>query len=310
MVRLRQDYSASTNPFEEVGRVALLPELGGFFGPNYSSVLPYTKRTTLVSNAETDIRLSPHSSIGFTGSYQDYQYAAIDNYQFALNESLMPAHTVNASAFYSQQLSRAFTTGVQYAYFDIYSQPDSRTQAQDLLLFGTVHLTQKQELTIYGGPEYTRSHNFEATTAGTLLFGDRLFNRSWRPAAGATYSWTGARNAIQLQYVRRLSDGGGLMGATSMNNGSAGFRSRLSSRWSADVQVAVSDEAAFNSLIASEFRSTWAGAGLALDMTRNFTARLDYAHVKQDGVNMSYVPASGELVQLSLEYHFVKPVGR
>ena len=40
MVHLRQDYSLSTNPFETVGRVPLLPGLGGPLGPNYDGVLP------------------------------------------------------------------------------------------------------------------------------------------------------------------------------------------------------------------------------------------------------------------------------
>ena len=56
LLHARTDYSITTNPFETVGNVDLLPGLGGPFGPNYDGVLPQTKRTSLVSTGDVDLQ--------------------------------------------------------------------------------------------------------------------------------------------------------------------------------------------------------------------------------------------------------------
>ena len=316
MVRLRQDFSISTNPFEQVGREPLLPGLGGLFGPYYNNVLPNTKRTTLVSGAEVMVRLSPHSAVGFSGGYQSFDYQNLPNLSTVSSLPLVSSHTFNASAYYSQQLSRQMTIGVQYALFDMYSDPDSRTQAHDVLLFDTLHLTSKQSLTVYGGPEYARSHSLETVQLNPSMFlTGEVTSRSWRPSAGLTYAWTGSRNALELQFVRRLDSGNGLMNAESMTNGSVAVRSRFAKRSTVEGRVQVSDQEAFGSTTGStsateqSFRSTWLGVGVTRELSSHLSARLDYADVRQNGSSTN-APANHQLVQLSLGYHLVKPIGR
>jgi hypothetical protein len=43
---------------------------------------------------------------------------------------------------------------------------------------------------------------------------------------------------------------------------------------------------------------------------RHFAVRLDYAYVHQTGQALAYLPGNQQLVQISLDYHFLKPVGR
>jgi hypothetical protein len=310
MLRLRQDYSVSTNPFEQVGRVPLLPELGGLFGPNYQDVLPYTKRTSFVSNAELTFRLGPHTALGFTGGYQQFDYDAISNNVISVNPTLIPSHTVSGSAFFSQQISQAHTLGVQYAYFDIYSDPSSRAQVNDLMLFDKWQITARNTLTLFAGPEYDRMHNFVVLPIGPVLVGGQLFSNGWRPMGGLTYEWHGTRNALQIQAIRSASNGGGLMSASSMTSVLAGFRSRFTKRWTGNVSFRFADQHNLDSLINQSFRSTWAGAGVAYDVTRHFAVRVDYAWVSQTGQALLYVPGNQQLVQISLDFHFLKPVGK
>jgi hypothetical protein len=310
LLRLRQDYSVSTNPFEQVGREPLLPELGGLFGPNYQSVLPYTKRETMISNAELVFRLGPHSAVGLTGGYQQFDYNAIANYLTSLNTSLIPSHSYNGSVFFSQQLSRAHTAGVQYAYFDIYSEPSSRIQAQDVMLFDRWQITSRHSLTVFGGAEYDRMHQFEVIPLASLFVGAQVFGNSWRPTGGVTYAYRGNRNALEIQGIRSTTNGGGLMNATTTTNGSIGFRSRFTKRWTGNARLQISDQESLNQIIKQSFRSTWAGAGLAYDVSRHFSVRLDYAYVRQTGQALLYLPGNQQLVQFSLDFHFLKPVGR
>ena len=310
MLRLRQDYSVSTNPFEQVGRVALLPQLGGLFGPNYQDVLPYTKRTTYVSNAELIFRLGPHTALGFTGGYQQFDYNSLTNNVTVGTPALIPSHTVSGSAFFSQQISQAHTLGVQYAYFDIYSFPESRAQANDVMLFDKWQITARNTVTLFAGPEYVRMHDFVVLPIGPFLVGGQLFSTGWRPMGGLTYEWHGTRNAIQVQGVRSVSSGGGLMGASSMTSGLVGVRSRFSKRWTGNVNLQIADQSNLDTAIKQSFRSVWAGGGLTYDVTRHFSVRIDYAWVRQTGQALLYVPGNQQLVQISLDFHFLKPVGK
>ena len=159
----RQDYSISTNPFETVGRVALLPDLGGYFGPNYDGVIPYSKRTALVSNADINYRLTPHLGVGITGGFQQFNYSSLDNSQLAAAD-LINSTVVNGSVYLSDEISKKQTLGVQAAYMDIYSygMQQSRVQVPALLLFDTVRFTPHAVLTVYAGPEYARSSGLVA----------------------------------------------------------------------------------------------------------------------------------------------------
>ena len=111
-----------------------MQELGGLFGPYYGNVLPYTRRETEVSDAEVVYRLTPHSAIGVTGGYQNFNY---DNLGYS-STNLIPSHNFNGSVFYSQEISRRLTVGAQYAIFDIYSYR-MRAQAQDLSVQHLAH---------------------------------------------------------------------------------------------------------------------------------------------------------------------------
>jgi hypothetical protein len=154
-LQLRQDYTVTTNPFESVGREPVLPTLGGFTGPTSNDLLPNTKREMMVSNAEVMTRLSPHSAIGFTGGYQKFDYTGLPGSANSL--VLTASHTYLGTAFYSLQVSRTTTIGVQAAVFDIFSDLQNfsraRTQAYDAQLFDAWQFSAHSVLTIYAGPE-------------------------------------------------------------------------------------------------------------------------------------------------------------
>ncbi len=314
-LQLRQDYTVTTNPFESVGREPLLPTLGGFTGPTSNNLLPANiKREMMVSNAEVMTRLSPHSALGFTGGYQKYNYGDVAGSDSTTPLTLTASHTYLGTAFYSLQVSPDMTIGVQSAVFDIFSDlqfsAPSRTQAYDAQLFDAWKLSPRSILTIFAGPEYSRDYEPQLNLA---------ISKHWRPEAGVTYAWNGSKNAFTLDYVRRISDGGGLMGSALTNRGAAGLRSQLSRYWGLEERLEASDQLEVQGLV--EFQSYWAGIGLTRDLGRHLLFRLDYAHVRQITPGLASLPStvkellslsSGDhnLVQFSVDYHFVKPVGR
>jgi len=316
-LHLRQDYSISTNPFETVGRVALLPDLGGYFGPNYDGVIPSSKRTAYVTNADISYRMTTHTSIGITGGYQQFDYASTSN---SLSSSALVNSTVfNGSVFVSDQISKRQTIGVQLAYTDIYSygSQQSRVQAPAAFLFDTVRLTQHSLLTAFAGPEYSRSSMvtpitvLDPITLANVTVDLAISQRAWHPAAGVTYAWSGTQDAFTLDFSRRISPGGGLMSANVMTFGSAAFRTRLSKRWSTEERLSVDnqDEIALLGPNAS-FRTLSAGGSLTREFNRNFSIRLDSAYISQTGNGLGFVPGNHGLVQITVDLHFLKGLGR
>ena len=138
-----------------------------------------------------------------------------------------------------------------------------------------------------------------------------LRHEGWRPTAGLMYSWAGERNSYEVQFIRRLNSGNGLMNAQSMTFGSVAARSRFTRRMTGEVRVQVNNQDSFNSTYQQSFRSTWVGGKLTRDFASRFSLRLDYSYVWQSGSGQNlYIPGNHQLVQLSFAYHLVKPVGR
>ncbi|MGA2960239.1 MAG: hypothetical protein ABSD96_01090 [Candidatus Korobacteraceae bacterium] len=308
----RQDYSISTNPFESVGRVALLPDLGGYFGPNYDGVLPSTKRTSYVTNADISYRMTPHTAIGITGGYQQFDYGSINAIQLS-PASLIDSTVVNGSIFVSYQMSKRQTLGVQLAYTDIYSNStmESRVQAPAVLLFDTIKLTPHSTLSAFAGPQYARSSTVVPTTIGGVPGEETFAQRDWHPSAGVTYIWTGTHDAVNLQFSRRISSGGGLMNANTMTFGSAAFRSRFTKRWTAEARLSVDNEDEIDLINQNVyFQTVWTGGSLAREVNRHCTIRMDGAYVRQTGAGLGFAPGNHGLIQLTVDVHFLKGLGQ
>jgi hypothetical protein len=309
-LHLRQDYSVSDNPFEHVGRVPILPELNGFFGPNDMAVVPNQQRTSFISNADVSYRLTKRAAIGATGGYQRYDYSNLPSL-YGMAGAMLPSHTYTGSLFYSQQITKGHTIGIQYAVMDYHTDNPvitsflpSRVQTHTALLFETWKMGPHATLTLYGGPQYSRS---------TLLL-TQGSHESIDPAGGLTFNWIGERSAFQVSGVRRVSDGGGLMTSVVLTDGTAGFRRRMSRRWMADARLSVTDQKALQLFInEGNFRTWWGGVGISRDITDRLSVRVEYARVRQTGfgsINNILHPGNHNLVQFALNWHFRKPLGR
>jgi len=303
----RQDFSLTDNPFETVGRVDLLPGLGGPLGPNYNGVLPETRRTSLVSNADASYRLSEHSSIGITGGFQKYDFDALNS--TAGSSPFINSKTISGSAFYSQQFTATVNAGVQFAYSDIYSTGGqvSRTQVAAPMLFVKWKPIPSAEITLFGGPEYARTRDVVSFGAlGNLP----VYEANWRSTYGGTLAWSSGRSAFSAQGMRRISGGGGVMDAVQSTNAGVGYRARLRQKLLVEVRTNWSDETGIGVLNPGNyFRSLWAGGGPVLELRRSLALRMEVAYVHQSQQGMGAIAGNHVLVQGSLDYHFRKSLG-
>ena len=301
-VHARQDYSLTDNPFETVGRVDLLPGLGGPLGPNYNGVLSDTKRTSLVSNLDLAYRVGEHSAVGFTGGFQKYNYEATTSSTTPF--PYVNSEVISGSAFYSHQFSEVVNAGVQLAYTDIYSTGAevARTQAPAPMLFLKLTPNSQTEITLYAGPEYARTREVIATLP--------VYEHHWFPTYGATLAWSGRRNAFNVQGMQRISNGSGVLEAVKDTNAGAGYRVRIAPRLLTELRANWSDQKAIG-LVSSGayFQSLWAGGGPVFELTRLLSLRGDVAYVHQEQHGIGPVAGNHLLVQGSLEYRFRKGLG-
>lgn len=301
-IHARQDYSLTNNPFESVGRVDLLPGLGGPLGPNYNGVLPDTKRTSLVSNLDLAYRITEHTAIGMTGGFQKYDYDATTSSTSGF--PYVNSKVISGSVFLSHQFSSLVSAGAQFAYTDIYSTGAAvaRTQAPAPMLFVKLTPTLRSEITVFAGPEYARTR--EVLTTGPV------FERNWYPTMGATVSWSGQRNAFDIQVERRIANGGGVLEAVKSTSAGAGYRVRLAQKLLAELRANWSDQKGLGVLSGGNyFRSLWAGGGPVFELTRMLNLRADVAYVHQDQQGLGVIAGNHMLVQGSLEYRFHKGLG-
>jgi hypothetical protein len=306
----RQDYSLTDNPFESVGNVQLLPSLGGLYGPNYDGVLPQTRRTSLVSTVDMTYRVADHSAVGLTGGYQRYDYDALNLGGGVLAFPFVDSDVYNGSAFYSQQLSSVVNAGVQLSYVDIYSRGAmvSRTQAPAPMVFIKATPSARLSFTLYAGPQYARTR--DVLTIGGL-FSTAVYSHSWYPTYGGSLTWSGHRNAFDVQAMRRISNGSGVLDAVQNSNAGIGYRLRMLQHLTGELRANWADNKGIGVLSSGgdTFSSTWLGGGPIFELKRSLALRVEAAYVHQSDMYLSGAAGNHCLVQASLDYHFRKNLG-
>jgi len=306
MLHVREDFSLTDNPFESIGRVDLLPPLGGPTGPGYNGVLADTKRTGTVTNVDLSYKVGEHSAVGVTAGYQLFNYDATTSATTTF--PYVDSHLVTGSAFFSHQINREVTLGVQMSYMDIYSTGAeiARTQAPAPMVFAKITPGSRTVITLYGGPEYTRTREVIALGGLSLI----SYTHHWYPTYGATVSWSGNRQGWDAQVQQRIVSGSGVLEAVKDIEAGAGYRLRLSQRWTGELRANFTDQDGIGVLsTGTNFRSFWAGGGPIYKVTSRWALRGQVAYVHQTQTGLGPVAGNHLLVQGSLEYRLRKNLG-
>lgn len=303
-IRVRQDYDVTDNPFEQVGTGGILPSAGGYGGPVGGAILPSTKRTMVLTNASISRKLSAHDYVGLSGSFQLFDYGTIPGFVSPVSE-LLNSHTFSGAAYFSHEFSAQWAAGVQGSVFNIYTEgaiPQGRTNSYNLLLFAQWKATAHSVLTLFAGPNYVQDSTYVLYTG--VVPANPLYANFWKPTGGMTYGWTGERNAVEAQYIQRITDGGGVLSATSAYAGQLSLRRRFTQRFSVDTRASFSEQKSLAIGDPQYFSSTWIGAGATYEFLRNFSGRFDYGFIRQTGTVLNTAIGDQNVFQISLNYHY------
>lgn len=299
-IRLRQDYLRAMDPFSIIENRSL----GVVNSPNQTIVAPSAVRTVLTSQADLQYGLSPHSSIGVTGTFikSHYSNATSDSTPF----NPLSGQTLNGSLYYSAKLSPRGSVGVQYVVADMtYDHSSARVQTHSFLGFTTLGFDAHSTLMLWGGPELTRS--------GGRLLEDTLpaIRREWNPAFGAVYTWLGSRTDIGISASRRVTDGGGVMDAAAVTTGTLSLGRRLSRNWTGRSSITLARNRS-TGFAASPgvLRSLFGALSIERQITRNVLANVAFDRVYQDGTGTYAAIGNHNRLQLSIRYSFSRPLGK
>lgn len=301
----QQTYIRSNNIFQQS---ATTP--GPTISPNQTIFFPSLLRTSILSNAEYSYQFGEHSSIGLGGSFASQHFDTTP--KSGPTQSLIRSQVASGNAYYSHQFSARNQLGVQYvAQVLRFPANNARTTTHTFLLFDEMQLTPNTTFTVYGGPEYALTANQVVINLGFITITIPVRANQWHPAAGAIYSWTGQRLAATLDYTRRISDGGGLVGAVELNAGTARISWRLASRWSLSSTLAGADDTLLAVQNAqNELRTYSAGVGVEHQLSKNLKMEVGYERLNETGGFAGFPIGNHDAAYGSITYSFMKPLGR
>src|SRR5438270_6640931 len=305
----RENFTVTTDPFQQLAQDAFLPDLAPSNGPNPSIVAPLAKRTGKVSSAGASYRWSAHTSIGLNAGFSQLDY---DNLSSDSTTPLLNSQSASGGLFISHQLSKTQTVGVQYSFAELqFAQlGSSHTITHSVQLFDQFQFSPRSSLYFFVGPEYARSAFNAQFLIAQQIIQFPLRSSSWSPAAGAIYTFRSQRGSLQISYTRRVSDGGGLGTAVHMDDVSGEFRRTLTPRWTAGIGAGYAINSVANAAAPdSGLNSISSFAELQRQLAKNLTLRFSYSLLRQDGSLLGQVQGDHNRAVVSLEYSFARPLG-
>jgi hypothetical protein len=306
----QQNYILSTNPFQQFGSQPFTTTPGSIVSPNQSIYLPNFRRTTSLSQAQYSYQLGAHTTFGMGGSFALARYRNTSG--SGAPTPLINSQSASGQAYLSHQFTPRNQVGFQYGGQVLkFQQVNARTTTHTFLIFDEIKLTPNSNLSVYGGPEYSLTSNQVELNLGFVLVVIPVKANTWSWSAGGTYTLSGRRGAMVLNYSRRVSDGGGLTGAVELNGGSANFKWKLSPRWNLALDLAAAD----NQLLAvktgqDELRTYSASMGLSRQLSKHLFMNLFFERLNQTGTLIGLPAGNHDIAGVSISYDFLKPIGR
>lgn len=301
-IGLRQDYIRTDDPFQQLGQaplqqgIGLLNQPGTIFSQGYSSFL---------SQAELSYRLAKHTLFGVDGLFMQRQHDHLH-----LNQSFIDSRISSESAFLSQQFTARQSIGIQYQLLNLSFSGDSRTISHGVFLFDQITIRPHMIFSIFAGPQYSRIHNQEIINLGFEIVRIPVSKTLWSPAAGATFTWSGDRIALEADAVHRVADGHGIQTSVEMDSAAVNVRKTLTRRWEGSLSAEIMQDSLLGLSQTGKLRMLYVGAGIGHELTPKMRARLSYHRLNRTGSNLPSAFGNHNRLMLTLERDFNWPLGR
>jgi hypothetical protein len=274
-------------------------------GNNPYVVTPLSTHFDNVSRGEIGYQFSGSSAVGASGGYTTSRFSNL-----APGTVLLNTEMEDAAGFYMHRIHPGNWLGVSYLFQHLTYPPSaSETFIHSPLVFDTITLREHMSLSFFAGPQY-----YEDTAPVSLGSSTLVSENKWTGAGGASFGWQGSQTSAYISVVRRLIDGGGLLGTSEVTSADGGLRRQFTQVWSGELggSYALSDALNPGVTNTSRIRS----AVIALNVQRQFSERLflrfGYAHQFQNTTSTVLPTGDANRNQfvVTLAYIFARPWGR
>src|SRR5664280_1858332 len=195
------NYIYTNDPFEPYLTLERVPT---FNNPNPVIYIPQVVTEANVGSVNLTYQMTQRDSLTFTGSESFQRYI---NTALSANNS----YTYSAGSSYQHEFSARLSAGGGYSFTALdFGHGLARSGIQAMYLFPSYQLNPNMYVSGFVGPEYTASKDIVPTFCfpGLGCFGYHAVHQAeWNVAEGATFGWSGTRNALRVGFTLRYSWG-------------------------------------------------------------------------------------------------------
>ena len=307
LLQTQEYFLVSTNPFARLGNSAVSP--GPTIVPNEGPFIPSIRRTSTLTNALYSYRLTEHSSFGIGGDFAVSKFDSTP--RKGPTTALINSQNTAGRAYFSHQFSPRESLGFQYDVQVLrFPRFDARTTTHTISVFDEIGISPHSTLSIYGGPQYSNTFNQVELNLGFFVITIPVRAKQWSGAGGVIYNWTGDRFGATFDFMRAVSDGGGLVGAVESTRGTATLSWRLSQRWTLRSAL----EGSSDTLLATQSNDSLlrysARAEVSQRLTQNLSMQWFYERLNQTGGFAQFRVGNHDFAGATLRFSVLRPIGR
>ena len=302
-LRVAEDFAVTTGFFDGGNGVAI----SGTGGPNASLITPLATQRTNSTTVETNYHFALNDVIGASGSFYDLHFTNVPT-----SSAIANTQTESGSAFWLHRIFRHNWAGASYRFDRLTFDPSGgETRVHSFVLVDTLGLTNGFTFSGFVGPQYSDNRGLVPEVGDTIS----QF-QEWSVAGGVEAGWQSARTSVSTGFSRRITDGGGLLGAVRSQAAHGDLRRELFPGWAVRVGGSYGNNKALTAAFGgsgSTINVTSASASLERNVGKSLGLRLGYSHDFQQQSGFAdptqRLDAHRNRFFVTLSYQWAKPLG-
>ena len=279
-------------------------------GANGTLITPLANLRSSQTVVETNYHFALKDVVGASGSFYDLHYSDVSTGSGALVDT----RTASGSAFWLHELFHRDWAGFSYGFQRITYGPTGETRVHSFTVTNTLNISRRFTVSAFVGPEYSDNHGIAATGPDA---GQVTNFSGWSAAGGVEVGWQKERTSVTTGYSKRVSDGGGIVGAARLQSFHAAVRRELLPGWAATMGATYGSNDSLTlaaATTATSIKITSVGASLERNVGKSLGLQMGYFHDFQNQSGSSGPSQNFDLnrnrFSVTLSYQWAKPLGR
>jgi hypothetical protein len=286
----------------------------GFQGGNNTLISPLSNQKVSQTVVEANYHFALRDVAGASGGFLDMRYGDVASNATNPPTDLTNTQAASGTAFWLHQITQKNWAGFSYRYQRITYTPSGDTRVHTFAFNDTLKISKLFNISGFIGPEFSDNTGLVTTTSGNTQIST---SSGWGVAGGVDVGWESSRTGVIAGYSKQVTNGSGILGAVTLQNGYVTVRRELFPRWTINGMVNYGNNQAITLALAttaSTINTTTVGVMLDRNVGRSLGFQIGYFHDIQDQSGSSVAAqnytADRNRVFVNLSYQWAKALGR